>query len=133
MTGQVVLTAREPRQLLAAGASGRCERCGRLISRGRAAWSRDEYGVPVCEGCEPEPLVCRACRGAGTTGRHTYYDYRSPLGFASLRPVAHEVDVPCDRCGGDGLEPCAGCGERAATTETDLGPYCARCASAEEV
>lgn len=51
MTSQVVLTKRESRQLLAAGASGRCERCGRLISRGRAAWSRDEYGVALCDYC----------------------------------------------------------------------------------
>jgi len=132
MPKQVAPTGRESRQLFAAGSSGRCERCGRLISRGRAAWSRDEYGVSICEGCEPEPMTCRACGGAGTTGRHTYYDYRSPFGFPSLRKFAHEIDVPCDRCGGDGLEPCACCGGAAAVVETDLGPYCARCASAEE-
>jgi len=51
MTGQVVLTWRKSRHLIAAGASGRCERCGRLISRGRAVWSRDEYGVALCDHC----------------------------------------------------------------------------------
>ena len=51
MKGQVVPTGRGSRHMLAAGASGRCERCGRLISRGRAAWSRDEYGVALCDYC----------------------------------------------------------------------------------
>jgi len=74
------------------------------------------------------PMLCRDCDGFGITGRHTYYDYRSPLGFPTLRPVAHEVDVLCDRCGGTGEEPCAHCGEAAAVVVTELGPYCARCA-----
>ena len=77
------------------------------------------------------PMLCRECDGFGSTGRHTYYDYRSPFGVPTLRPVAHEVDVPCERCGGTGEEPCACCGEAAAVVETDLGPYCARCAEEE--
>jgi len=127
MTGQVVLTGRESRQLLAAGASGRCERCGRLISRGRAAWSRDEYGVPLCEGCEPEPMPCRRCDGFGE-----WEEMRTPSPIGR-RMSPDFVVVRCEWCDGTGEEPCACCREAAAVVETDLGPYCARCASAEEV
>jgi len=41
------------------------------------------------------------------------------------------VTVRCEWCDGTGEEPCGNCGEAAAVVETELGPYCARCAEME--
>jgi len=70
MHGQVVLTGREYRQLLAAGASGRCERCGRLISQGRAIWSIEQYHAPICEPCATALYGSDDCPTCGGEGRH---------------------------------------------------------------
>ena len=128
MTGQVVLTGTVSRKLLAAGASGRCERCGRLISRGRAAWSRDEYGAPLCGACEPKPLDCSACGGEGEVEVIAGDGGCNSAGY----PIPAYRTAECDHCGGDGLEPCAHCGARAAVVETEDGNLCAACAAEEE-